>query len=138
MSMKKNEKNEWIYIGDYISLSDTDFIHCDTRDFHILCIDNKKSLKETLKEIESFDSTGCEYTKEEILNILKSLELKSGGKKDWRLLSTKSHPTWLKYIRFVKVDNDKYIAYTTSGDRITKLLDRGVLTDDVKNINYIP
>lgn len=114
--------SDWKYIDEYESLPDAEFIHCDTRDFHILCVDDNQA--ETLKNIRNVAGYGtlsdCKFTKEEILKVLKDLETRSGGKGRWRLISTESHPTWLKYIRFIKIDEDGesvYIAYSNMGDQ---------------------
>lgn len=105
--------SNWKYIDEYESLPDSDFIHCDTRDFHILCVDNEENRKETNLEIQQFVIPSmfpdCLFTKDEILKILKDLEIRSGGKGEWRMLSI-GDIDWLKYIRFIKW-NDKYLAY---------------------------
>lgn len=35
-----NMEKEWLYIDKIDSLPATDYVHCDTRDFHILCVND--------------------------------------------------------------------------------------------------
>lgn len=116
--------SDWKYIDEYESLPDTDFIHCDTRDFHIICTSvDKEYRKEVEKGIQKYMNSWseCKFSKSEILKVLKELEIRSGGKGRWRLISTESHPNWLKYIRFIKTNKvingePVYIAYSSMGN----------------------
>lgn len=129
--------SDWKYIDEYDSLPDTDFIHCDTRDFHILCVEGDRA--ETLKNIRKVAGYGtlsdCKFTREEILTILKSLETRSGGRGHWRHITTESRPSWLKYIRFVKSEESTYIAYSTLGDK-TEVLSHKLLSEPI-NEEYL-
>lgn len=134
---------DWKYIDTYESLPDADFIHCDTRDFHILCVEDKEYLKKAEKEIRKkfgYETlSDCQFDKEEILPMLKDLENKSGGKGSWRhlTLGVTSKIGWLKYIRFIKWNN-KYLAYTTNCDEYI-LLSREELSSPINEeyLNHI-
>ena len=144
--------SDWKYIDEYNSLPATEFIHCDTRDFHILCMEGDRvEIHRTMKGIRHSAGHGtlsdCKFRRDEILGTLKALENESGGKGDWRYLSTKSHPGWIKYIRFVKtaetVDllgriEPVYIAYTTCGSTY-EVLSRSLLSEEIDkdSLNYI-
>lgn len=115
---------DWIYIDNYSELSDVDFIHCDTRDFHILCTNGETRLDIRRELYENFGKGQCYLAKinrEDIIPLLKSLETKSGGKGKWRYLKLNFYDFWLKYIRFVKDCDDKYLIYYNSGGK-NKLL----------------
>lgn len=112
--------SNWIYIDDISSLDKTDFIFCDTRDFCINCVDNKTYLKELNKYFKNKISI-CKITHDEILPLLKDLEIRSGGKGSWRSISTTSYKKWLKYIRFMKISDNEYFVYTNTGDDNTPL-----------------
>lgn len=129
--------DEWVYIDEYAQkgFSDVDIIHCDTRDFHILCV---KSDPEYYKEVKSHlqvFSILCYLSRDEILMFLKDLEIQSGGKGKWRFLSTKHHPDWIKYIRFIKVDDDLYIMYESCGGKHIAL-PSSILKDEIITHNH--
>lgn len=132
--------SNWKYIDEYDSLPDVDFIHCDTRDFHILCVeDNREETLKNIREVAGYRTlSDCKFTKEEILTTLKSLETRSGGRGEWRYITTKSHPLWLKYIRFVKSEESTYIAYNAFGD-IIEVLSHKLLSEPVNEeyLNHI-
>lgn len=132
--------SDWIYIGEFETLPETEFIHCDTRDFHALCTDgDKKYSYEIFKGIRRCENRNeiarCKIPHNEILQILKNLEKRSGGRGEWRMITTKSHPSWLKYIRFVKTaekdnsDNPLYIAYTACGETY-RVITRSILEEE--------
>lgn len=119
---------DWIYIDDINIDENTQCIHCDTRDFHILTIEEPISIelldyaKDAAKKPEAFEQ--CLFKDwEEIKNYLKELENASGGKCNWRFLSFDypykgSHylaHRWHKYLRFAKL-NEGWFAYTESGN----------------------
>lgn len=123
--------NDWKYIDEYESLPDAEVIHCDTRDFCIMCTDSTPDYLESIRKgIRKSAGYGpldeCKFPKSKILKVLKKLEERSGGKGEWRMLSTESHPSWLKYVRFLKtskvVDGEPwYVAYSTMGDDVEVL-----------------
>lgn len=121
MERRINKMNEWKYIDEYESLPNTDFIHCDTRDFHIICVNNKGYKRETRLELKRINTqsmfSDCLFTKDEILKILKDLENRSGGKGNWRHIQI-DDIHWLKYIRFIKWNDDKYLAYANDDCKI--------------------
>lgn len=94
----------WIYI-DYIDkLEGCDFCHCDTRDFSISTyydVGNKiKVLSQLSAQYEESLLEDLLIRQDEILGILKAIEMNSGGKGDWRFIPFKE--VWFKYIRFVR------------------------------------
>lgn len=140
--------SDWKYIDEYNSLPAADFVHCDTRDFHILCVESEDTSK-VLKEIKKANGTlsDCKFRRDEILGTLRTLENESGGKGQWRMITTESHPEWLKYIRFVKTTETielvgrtepVYIAYSNRGNTYN-VLSRKVLSETPveKYLNHI-
>lgn len=141
--------SDWKYIDEYNSLPATEFIYCNTRDFHILCMEGDKAeIHRTMKGIRHSAGYGtlsdCKFRRDEILGTLKALENESG---DRRYLSTKSHPGLIKYIRFIKTEETVellgrvepvYIAYTTYGSAY-EVLSRSLLSEEIDNdsLNYI-
>lgn len=121
-------QKEWIYIDDIEISDNTQCIHCDTRDFHILTTEDPVSVElldfslDTKKKQEAFDQ--CIFKDwEEIKAYLKGLEEVSGGKGEWRFLSFDypykgSHYLahgWHKYFRFARLE-EGWFAYTESGN----------------------
>lgn len=136
--------SDWIYIDD-CKLDSSNSIHCDTRDFHILNLDLSRSeYRRVIKGIRKSAGSGtlsdCKFNQSEIIPLLKLLEEDSGGKAEWRMISNKLHKDWLKYIRFIKVDNvvsedPVYIAYENSGE-VFNVLSRNVLMSEI-NKEYL-
>ena len=145
--------SEWLYIDNIDTLPATDYIHCDTRDFYILCTndsvritkwtqDFKKELRHCMRQ-DNFM-----FRRDEILGTLKALEMGSGGPCDWRMLRLKpsSHYNidWLKYIRFVAVEEVEmfghmervYIAYSDCGGQFTQL-SRTDLSQENLDMEYL-
>lgn len=147
--------NDWEYIDKIDTLPAEDFIHCDTRDFHVLAVSGsdddktnilKKMVRRRLRQ-EHFL-----FRRDEILGTLKTLEMHSGGPGEWRMLRPKksSHHNinWLKYIRFVAVDTIEmpgrtervYVAYADDCGQFTQLSreDLSPKSLDNKYLNHIP
>ena len=111
----------WNYIDDYNGDIDNNIksIHCDTRDFYILLRDETKD-----KDITQYNDDNIIKTKD-ILPFLKSLEVISGGQKDWRLLSFSRDiiddiSGWdFKYIRLYRISNtDEWIVCKRDKDPV--------------------
>lgn len=122
--------DKWITIKDLslpISISEeVKVIHCDTRDFHIICSDKKPTVYEkTTCNLEEWHNKGLtrlykickgdkrlDYTisnSEIILFLLKLCNETGGFDKDWRLICADidNGRNWeLKYLRFVR--NEHY------------------------------
>lgn len=139
--------SEWIYIGEIDTLPTTSVMHCDTRDFSVICPEtvDKESLHKTYANLRHSGKSlsKCTISHNEILPLLKDLEKRSGGKGDWRMITTQSYKSWLKYIRFVKVLDDpseepKYIVYTNIGDTYTPI-DLNTLKEPINEeyLNFI-
>lgn len=134
-----NEQPIWKYIDEYDKLPGTTFVHCDTRDFNIMCVDRKMQvtdMDEIIKDaLTKPDIEDCMFRRAEILGALKTIECATGGKGVWRCIQLK-HRTdigWLKYIRFVMVkegDEPIYLCYTTRGPSKYILISRTDLDPD--------
>ena len=120
--------NNWIYIDNLNITDEVMAVHCDTRDFHCALSDmplkNDKEkylrLKKELGKEKFLVDAG------EITSFLKRIETFSGGKHDWRMLAfTKLNygkNCWLKYIRFYRVENNKFIV-TFNGESALEVAD---------------
>lgn len=146
--------HEWIYIDQYNSLPAADFLHCDTRDFHIICVMHESEphieLNKLIARTKNLDI--YKFNRSEILGTLKTLEMGTGGPGTWRhLIPTSarlSRINWLKYIRFIKLQETVdlvcgpepvYVAYWTMNDKYV-LLTRAELDPekfDHKYLNHI-
>jgi hypothetical protein len=103
-------EDPWKYIDTIDELPPVNQIHCDTRDFCIL-LDDEPATK-GINRYKAQAETGYEgykLNRAEVLGTLKTIESLSGGKRDWRLLRHKKLG-WLKYIRFVKLDQSVELA----------------------------
>lgn len=119
------------YIDDYKGLPNVSSIHCDTRDFYVICYNvdsayRRRVLKGIHRQAGYGTLSDCRFTKDEILPILKDLETRSGGKGKWRMITTEHYKEWLKYIQFIK-DGNTYIAY----DNDYNVLSRTILTEPI-------
>ena len=130
--------SEWKYIGKYKSLPCAEEIFCDTRDFHIKCSDDKEVAYKHLRDIRHQVGYGTlsdyKYRRDEILGILKTIEEESGGNHDWRCLYIKPIKSWIKYIRFIRLNEEVngeavYLAYTGGQNEPVTLLPRCVLLE---------
>lgn len=141
--------SEWIYIGEIDTLPKTSTIHCDTRDFHITCPESEGDKEYVHKVRKNLRRSGrnlssCTIPHSEIIPLLKDLESRSGGRGDWRMITTQSYKAWLKYIRFIEVldessEEPKYIVYTNVGDTYTPInLSTFKEPIDQESLNFIP
>lgn len=130
--------NEWKYIDEYDILPRTEEIFCDTRDFHIICLDDKDLARQQLRNIHHQVGYGilsdCKYRRDEILGVLKTIEEESGGNQEWRCLYIKPIDVWIKYIRFIRLNEEVneeavYLAYTGGRNEPITLLPRNVLLE---------
>lgn len=118
--------NDWVYIDDVVVTEEAQSIHCDTRSFHVFTTDENPEyglltfIDGIVKKPKVYEN--CIFKNwEDIKEYLKTLELVSGGKGNWRFLmfnypkpSSKYLKGWHKYFRFVKVD-DGWFGYTDQG-----------------------
>ena len=100
---------DWNYIDNVIIDDDTKQIHCDTRDFHCMLLTDKFTLKGNPQITRNMHKTKFRIKRDEIIDFLKHLETISGGKSNWRMLSFKTHISWLKYIRIYHIQNDTFV-----------------------------
>ena len=128
--------SDWRYIDEYDKLPRAEEVFCDTRDFHILCSDDKESAYNHLRDLRRQVGYGtlsdCKYRRDEILGTLKTIEMASGGKQEWRCLYIKPINVWIKYIRFIRINEEVngeavYLAYTDGETEPVTLLPRSVL-----------
>ena len=91
---------DWKYIDEYDHCPDSPAIYVDTRDFHMIGIDEESEFLEDLKKIKDPDKF---FAQDEILGYMKSLEMHSGGPGEWRMLNFIGEKGWRKYFRFFKV-----------------------------------
>lgn len=126
---------DWIYIDDFKG-EILDNIHCDTRDFYIITYNLDSDKRNEIINSVKHKTPSCIFKSDEIIPILKSLEEKSEGKAEWRMLTTRAHPGWLKYIRFIKIKDQEYIAYEIVGMNKYKALHRYQLMSEI-NKEYL-
>lgn len=128
--------SDWRYIDEYDKPPRAEEVFCDTRDFHILCTDDKESAYKHLRDLRRQVGYGtlsdCKYRRDEILGTLKTIEMASGGKQEWRCLYIKPINVWIKYIRFIRINEEVngeavYLAYTGGQNEPVTLLPRSVL-----------
>ncbi len=135
----------WNYIDAYKNeLPNTEFVHCDTRDFYVMCNNivneeqelnkDKKIVLELYDRMPAFDKEKCKINRSEILNLLKGIETKTGGTGTWRCLRLNTvNSGWVKYIRFIHIDDDTYLCYTNSCCEHTILYKDDLLADNVND-----
>ena len=123
----------WTYIDNVIIDDDARQIHCDTRDFNCLTLDDKFELKGNPQITRYIHMPKFRIKREEILTFLKHLEAISGGKSNWRMLSFKTHISWLKYIRIYHIQNDTFIVC----DRCNKPIEWRTLTEENLQRQYL-
>lgn len=130
--------SEWTYIDGYDYLPRAEEVFCDTRDFHIKCSDDKevayKHLRDIRRQVGYGTLSDCKYRRDEILGTLKTIEMASGGKQEWRCLYIKPINVWIKYIRFIRINEEVngeavYLAYTGGQNEPVTLLPRRVLLE---------
>lgn len=149
-------ENEWIYIDIFDALPEVKFVHCDTRDFHVLCANEATSEKSRRLENEVRHRLRQEnflFRRDEILGCLKTLEQHTGGNGEWRHLRLKPSGHykigWLKYIRFVwtgelvDMGNRKervYVAYADDCGTFTQLSREDLTPENLDNehLNFMP
>lgn len=103
------KKNEWLSLNVEIPDETVKFINCDTRDFHwIWCEETPDNNIDF-----SFVPEECLVDQKSIYFILNSIEIRTGGKGNWRHLEMVDG-SWLKYIWFIRFDETRFAM--VSGD----------------------
>lgn len=137
-------------------LEQSDYHHCDTRDFAILSTneDGTSDFDKRYAEYKSKFKMSNKYlfTCQDILDCLNTLEEHTGGKGHWRMLKIKTRfKGWAKYIRFVGVGYvDKYngeemitermyVATTSEGNVVCQLSRKDLEPEniDTEYLNFI-
>lgn len=123
----------WKYIDNLVIDDNTNQVHCDTRDFNCLVLTDKITLKEHLQITRNMHKAKFRIKRDEIIDFLKHLEAISGSKSNWRMLSFKTHISWLKYIRIYHIQNDTFVVC----DRDNKPIEWRILTEDNLRKEYL-
>ena len=115
MNKKKTEirigGNRWLPLDECTMTDAINAVHCDTRDFHCLLVEEDVELPKTVQKAAEDERYTVEPDK--VFDLLKKAETLSGGKISFRILST-PNSYWLKYIRFFRV-GDKFVATDRNG-----------------------
>lgn len=130
--------NEWNPIDEVSTVDLKDIIACDTRDFSIFTTDG--TVPVDFYNLKYDDSSV--FNKNDILSFLKGIRQS--------LISTNNYyhginvlkfnipdgvdhyKGWLKYIRFMKIGDNKYIMYTMSRDNIYLLSVKFINAGNIK------
>lgn len=133
--------DKWIDIDRVADGDIKDILSCDTRDFHIFTCENEDN---TLK-LNTDDELSL-FEKDEIIPFLKSIKHKLIVENKYfhrmNVLhynipeNVEHYNGWVKYIRFMKLENGKYVMYTTLGDN-RYILSRKYINPDNLNMKYI-
>ena len=102
--------SEWVPLDKCNITPEVMAVHCDTRDFGCLLdtdIDNKAYLKYAKTKRYTVNA-------DNIVGILQNLREMTGGNIKWRLIRFKNCG-WLKYIRFYRITDDKFVAMCRDG-----------------------
>lgn len=133
MSKKKIETrfggNRWLPLDECTMTDVINAVHCDTRDFHCLLVEEDVKLPKIVQEAAEDERYTVEPDK--VFDLLKKAETLSGGKISFRIIST-PNSYWLKYIRFFRVGN-KFVATDRNG--ITPLSIDSLNAENLKNKN---
>lgn len=118
---------DWEHIDKFDWSKDYPFIHCDTRDFHLIGSDVGES---------KIPVRHNKFTKAEIKEYLSAMEQATGGRGKWRMISFVHHGGWWKYLRFKNVGPDTYLGYCEQGKPLP--LNRNRCTpENVKKDHYL-
>ena len=104
------ELNTWQPLCNVSSIpNEVKFINCDTRDFNIsMWTDHSIDISQFYKLKQYSDAV---INKDQIISFLNDLMDRTGGIGDWRHIELKSKE-WLKYIWFIRIDNDNFLVMT--------------------------
>lgn len=99
--------DDWISINEIAEITDNiNTIHCDTRDFHCICREDKIDLKDGKETEITKKMYRMQYniSADKIIDWLKGIEKIAGGKGEWRLLNFVGVDcdNWLKYVRMYR------------------------------------
>ena len=118
------ELNIWMPLSNADNIpSEVKFINCDTRDFNIsMWADHNIDISHMSKLPHYSDAI---INKNQIIPFLNDLMNRTGGIGDWRHIELKNKE-WLKYIWFVRIDDDNFLAMTRNCTliSITHILDK--------------
>lgn len=104
------ELNTWMPLCKANNIPDeVKFINCDTRDFNIsMWSDHNIDISQMSKSPQYLDAI---INKDQIIPFLNDLMNRTGGIGDWRHIELKSKE-WLKYIWFVRIDDNNFLVMT--------------------------
>lgn len=99
----------WIPLESSMIIPDeVKFINCDTRDFNLSAWTEYPDRKHFKGESDDF------ICKHQIIPQLNKLKEETGGDGEWRHIELKNG-SWLKYIWFMRIEDDKFIMATQEG-----------------------
>lgn len=120
-------EDKWLPIEQFdFNNLENKLIHVDTRDFHVI---GNKDLGKTSKILNLFGSSEPLDINQIKEILLKFRENSGGSEKKWRHFNLEGvSGAWLKYIRFIRVDNtNNFYAYTNSGEQHYPIFSRLLL-----------
>lgn len=126
---------DWIKMDSVNFTRRYEYIVCDTRDFHIGISDDKD-------ENNALDEFISKYAKDVYIIDLYDIYPKLSEIKRWKInlkqlllkVRQKEFTGWLKYIRFKKISETKYIVYTTTGKDYHPIDLKNVINDIICDI----
>lgn len=138
-------EDKWVKFED-VEFSNHQIYHCDTRDFHILVNDEiSPTTKEFIEDFLEIPNSNKNFVidVEKIKPLLSNIRVWMREHHEIVLKlnnpnrqSTKYFKGWLKYLRFYKVGDGKYLTYTTSGREYYPIYWREIL-DNLQTFNDI-
>lgn len=129
------ELNKWLPLSELDFTPQYDMYVCDTRDFHISAWEREDSSHDIIDEyidewVENNVYVKCIIKPIEILNLIE--DIRNWKNKHETILfkiEQKDFKGWLKYIRFKKISESKYIIYTTVGSMYYPIDWRNIIND---------
>lgn len=125
------ELNKWLPLSELDFTSQYDRYICDTRDFRVSAWEREDSSHNPIDEwVEKNASVKCIIKPTEIISLLKEI-------RNWKIrhgailfkVEQNDFKGWLKYIRFKKISESKYIIYTTVGSMLYPIDWRNIIND---------
>lgn len=127
--------NKWLPLSELDFTPQYDRYVCDTRDFHVSAWEREDSSHDTIDEyidewMEKNVYVKCIIKPIEILNLIEDI-------RNWKIkhetilfkVEQNAFKGWLKYIRFKKISESKYIIYTTVGSMYYPIDWRNIIND---------
>lgn len=129
------ELNKWLPLSWLDFTQQYDMYVCDTRDFRVSAWEREDSSYDTIDEhikgwVKNNVYDKCMIEPTDIPPLLKEI-------RNWKIkhgailfkVEQKDFKGWLKYIRFKKICESKYIIYTTAGSMLYPIDWRNIIND---------